>query len=71
MDIRIKRIYEDPANSDGRRILVDRIWPRGIKKEDARLDAWNKEIAPSTELRKWYDHKVERFDVFSRGIKKN
>lgn len=69
MDIHIKRIYEKPLNSDGIRILVDRIWPRGIKKEDARLDEWLKEIAPSTELRKWFDHKENRFEEFSRKYK--
>lgn len=70
MDIRTKRIYDNPANSDGHRILVDRIWPRGVKKEDARLDEWIKEIAPSNELRKWYNHKVERFDMFSDKYQK-
>lgn len=65
MDIQIKRIYEDAAKSDGFRILVDRIWPRGISKEDAQLDTWMQEIAPSTELRKWFDHKKERFPEFS------
>lgn len=64
MDINLKRIYEEPSKSDGTRILVDRIWPRGIKKENARLDDWIKEIAPSTELRKWFDHKDERFPLF-------
>lgn len=69
MDIRIKRIYEKPDNSDGTRILIDRIWPRGIKKEDARLNEWMKEIAPSTELRKWFNHKETRFEEFSRKYK--
>lgn len=66
MDIQIKRIYEDATKNDGTRILVDRIWPRGVSKEDAKLDDWMKEIAPSTELRKWYDHKVDRFQEFSK-----
>ncbi|MGO3182636.1 MAG: DUF488 domain-containing protein [Aequorivita sp.] len=66
MDIQIKRIYEDATKNDGIRILVDRIWPRGVSKEDAKLDDWMKEIAPSTELRKWYDHKVDRFQEFSK-----
>lgn len=70
MDIRIKRVYDDPANSDGTRILVDRLWPRGVSKEDAQLDDWLKDIAPSTDLRKWYDHKEERFDEFSKKYKK-
>lgn len=61
----IKRIYEDPTQSDGYRVLVDRLWPRGISKETARLDEWNKEIAPSTELRKWFDHRSERFAEFA------
>lgn len=62
--INIKRIYEEPSEGDGYRILVDRLWPRGISKEEAKLDEWNKEIAPSTELRKWFDHKPERFEEF-------
>lgn len=66
MDIQIKRIYDDVAKSDGTRVLVDRIWPRGMRKEDANLDEWMKEIAPSTELRKWFDHKEEKFQEFSK-----
>ena len=66
MDIKTKRIYEDASKNDGFRVLVDRIWPRGISKEDAKLDEWMKEIAPSTDLRKWFDHKEERFDAFSK-----
>ncbi len=62
--IRIKRIYDEQAEDDGYRILVDRIWPRGVSKEEANLDEWNKDIAPSTELRKWFDHKEERFEEF-------
>ncbi|MBK8489071.1 MAG: DUF488 domain-containing protein [Chitinophagales bacterium] len=69
-NIQIKRIYEKPESSDGYRILIDRIWPRGIKKEDALLDEWNKEIAPSTELRKWFDHREERFAEFTKRYKK-
>lgn len=64
--ITIKRIYEDASESDGYRILVDRLWPRGISKQWAKLDEWNKDIAPSTELRKWFGHKVERFDEFAK-----
>jgi uncharacterized protein YeaO (DUF488 family) len=63
--IRIKRIYDEQAEDDGYRVLVDRIWPRGISKKAANLDEWNREIAPSTELRKWFDHKEERFDEFT------
>ena len=69
-NIQIKRIYEAPDSSDGYRVLVDRLWPRGIKKEDAKLDEWTKDLAPSSELRKWFDHKEERFDEFSKRYKK-
>ena len=64
--IRIKRTYEPPERRDGRRILVERLWPRGIKKEALVLDSWMKEVAPSTELRKWFNHRVERWDEFQR-----
>jgi uncharacterized protein YeaO (DUF488 family) len=63
--VRVARIYEEPSSSDCRRILVDRLWPRGVSKERARLDDWCKEIAPSTELRRWYGHDPERFEEFS------
>ena len=62
--IRIKRTYEPPARGDGRRILVERLWPRGINKESLKADAWMKEVAPSTALRKWFDHRVERWEKF-------
>lgn len=62
--LKIKRIYEDYDKNDGYRILVDKLWPRGVKKEDAHLDSWNKEIAPSTELRKWYNHDKDKFPLF-------
>lgn len=65
MEIQIKRIYEPPSPLDGYRVLIDRIWPRGVKKNGAKLDEWNKDIAPSTELRKWFGHILERFDEFS------
>ena len=65
----IKRIYEEAADDDGYRILVDRIWPRGISKEVAKLDEWNKDIAPSAPLRKWFDHKKERFPAFEQKYK--
>lgn len=58
----IKRIYENPAYDDGYRVLVDRLWPRDVSKEDARLDEWFKKIAPSSELRKWFDHDPDKFD---------
>ncbi|MBP1778637.1 MAG: hypothetical protein H6Q86_4648 [candidate division NC10 bacterium] len=64
--IRIKRTYDSPARGDGRRILVERLWPRGMKKEALAADAWMKEVAPSTELRKWFDHRVERWEEFRR-----
>ena len=64
--IRIKRTYDPPARGDGRRILVERLWPRGMKKEALAADAWIKEVAPSTELRKWFDHQVERWEEFRR-----
>ncbi|THE13494.1 DUF488 domain-containing protein [Bacillus timonensis] len=60
----VKRIYEPASEEDGIRILVDRIWPRGISKDKAQLDRWMKEIAPSTELRKEFNHKPERFEEF-------
>lgn len=61
----IKRVYEDASENDGYRILVDRLWPRGVSKEEAKLDEWDKIIAPSTELRKWFDHKEERLQEFA------
>lgn len=67
---RIKRIYEPPARSDGTRILVDRIWPRGVSKDKAALDRWAKELAPSTALRKWFNHDPERWDEFRRRYAK-
>ena len=59
-----KRIYENPSENDGFRVLVDRIWPRGVSKEEAKLDEWMKEIAPSTKLRKWFDHDPNKFEKF-------
>lgn len=66
----IKRIYEEASDADGYRILIDRVWPRGISKEKAKLDEWIKDIAPSTELRKWFNHKEERFKEFAAKYKK-
>ena len=66
MTVRARRVYEAPDTADGRRVLVDRLWPRGLRKEDAVLDAWCKEVAPSSELRTWYDHDPERFSDFRR-----
>jgi uncharacterized protein YeaO (DUF488 family) len=64
MDIRTKRIYDEPEPGDGTRVLVDRLWPRGVSKDDAQLDEWLQAVAPSTELREWYDHDIERWDEF-------
>lgn len=66
MPIGIKRAYEEAAEADGFRVLVDRIWPRGCKKENLRLNAWLKEIAPSAELRQWFGHEPERWEEFKR-----
>lgn len=66
MDIRIKRVYEAPEASDGFRVLVDRLWPRGLSKDVARLDEWVKDVAPSAELRRWFGHVPERYDEFKR-----
>jgi uncharacterized protein YeaO (DUF488 family) len=66
MDLRIKRIYEPPARDDGARILVDRLWPRGIGKDDAKLTFWLKEIAPSTELRTWFHSEPTQWAEFRR-----
>jgi uncharacterized protein YeaO (DUF488 family) len=64
-EVRVGRIYEPPGAADGSRVLVDRVWPRGVSKASARLDRWAKEVAPSTELRVWYGHVPARFDEFS------
>lgn len=66
---KVKRIYEEPSDNDGYRVLVDRLWPRGVSKEEARLDEWLKEIAPSTELRKWFAHDPDKFDEFANRYK--
>lgn len=66
MDIRLKRAYEPASRSDGYRVLVDRLWPRGVSKERARLDEWDKELAPSAELREWFGHEPNRFAEFRR-----
>jgi uncharacterized protein YeaO (DUF488 family) len=68
--ITIKRIYEEPSESDGYRVLVDRLWPRGVQKAAAQLDEWNKEVAPSAELRRWFNHEKDKFPEFrSRYVK--
>ena len=66
MDVRLKRAYDPAAPTDGYRVLIDRLWPRGISRERARLDAWEKELSPSTELRQWFGHEPERFEEFRR-----
>jgi len=62
--IRLKRIYEQPSDQDGVRVLVDKLWPRGLRKNEVRLDAWLKEIAPDDELRKWFSHDPEKWEKF-------
>jgi uncharacterized protein YeaO (DUF488 family) len=57
-------VYEPPSAADGRRVLVDRVWPRGLRREEARIDRWAKDLAPSTELRRWFGHRPERFPEF-------
>ena len=64
--IRVRRVYDDPERADGARVLVDRLWPRGLSKARAALDDWCKDVAPSDELRKWYGHEPDRFPEFSR-----
>lgn len=64
MNIKIKRVYEQPDKDDGTRILVDRLWPRGLTKEKASIDLWLKDIAPSTELRKWFGHDPSKWSEF-------
>ena len=62
--IRTKRIYEEPSADDGLRVLVDRLWPRGISKEEARIDRWEKDLAPTTELRRWFGHDPAKWEEF-------
>lgn len=66
MNIRIKRAYEQPIKEDGERILVDRLWPRGLTKEKASVDLWLKEVAPTTELRKWFGHDPDKWEKFRK-----
>ena len=65
-EVKVRRIYEEPLKTDGMRILVDRLWPRGLSKEKAHIDEWCKTVAPSPELRKWYSHDPALFEDFSR-----
>ena len=66
MSISTKRIYEKPERKDGTRILVDRLWPRGLSKAEAKIDVWMKDIAPSDELRRWYNHDVQKWPEFKK-----
>jgi uncharacterized protein YeaO (DUF488 family) len=68
--LRIKRAYEPPARGDGRRILIERLWPRGMKKEALDADTWMKDVAPSTELRRWFGHRVNRWEAFRQKYRK-
>ncbi len=65
--IKLKRAYDPPERTDGHRVLVDRVWPRGISKESLRLDEWLKDLAPSTALRKWFNHEPAKWDAFTVG----
>ena len=65
-DVRLKRAYEAPDRGDGRRVLVDRLWPRGVSKAEAAIDEWLKDLAPSTDLRKWFGHDPDRWAEFRR-----
>jgi uncharacterized protein YeaO (DUF488 family) len=70
VDIRVKRVYEPADRTDGRRVLVDRVWPRGVSKQQAALTDWCKDIAPSTELRKWYGHDPAKFEEFAKRYRR-
>ncbi len=66
MDVRLKRAYDPATREDGHRVLIDRLWPRGVTRERAQLDDWDRELPPSTELREWFGHEPTRFDEFRR-----
>ncbi|WEV78053.1 DUF488 family protein [Janibacter cremeus] len=68
--VHVRSVRDEPASGDGHRVLVDRVWPRGVSKEDAALDDWLKEVGPSTELRQWFGHDPEKFDEFARRYEK-
>lgn len=70
IDVEIKRIYDQPDPDDGYRVLIDHVWPRGVSKERAHLDEWARELAPSDELRRWFDHVPERFEEFRRRYRR-
>ncbi|GEL96223.1 DUF488 domain-containing protein [Cellulomonas composti] len=64
--VRVGRVYDEPGPQDGMRVLADRLWPRGLRRDDPRVGEWRPDVAPSSELRRWYDHVPERFDEFCR-----
>jgi uncharacterized protein YeaO (DUF488 family) len=66
MTVRIKRVYDPPSRADGYRVLIDRLWPRGVSREKASIDEWARDLAPSEDLRRWFGHRPERFDEFKR-----
>lgn len=66
LHVQVRRVYDEAHRGDGQRVLVDRVWPRGLSKDHAHLDEWCKQVAPSTELRTWYGHKPELFEEFTR-----
>ena len=66
MEVRLKRAYEAPSPTDGYRVLIDRLWPRGVSRQQAHLDEWARELAPSAELRRWFGHDPERYEEFRR-----
>lgn len=66
LDVRVKRVYEPAESGDGYRVLIDRVWPRGVSREEAALDEWARDLAPSAELRRWFGHDPERFGEFRR-----
>jgi uncharacterized protein YeaO (DUF488 family) len=70
MNVQVKRVYEKPADSDGKRILIDRLWPRGLSKNKAKIDLWLKDIAPSAELRKWFSHDPAKWTEFQKRYQK-
>jgi uncharacterized protein YeaO (DUF488 family) len=65
-EVRVRRVYDEPSPGDGARVLVDRVWPRGLRRDDARLHDWAKDVAPSTELRRWYGHDPAKWEEFRR-----
>ena len=67
--VRVARVYDDVSPDDGQRVLVDRVWPRGVRKDDPRVGIWRKDVAPSKDLREWYHHRSERFDEFASRYK--